>query len=122
MPYGASGVEPVPEQPLPPRQTVDSATSLVAAGRPFSAHEVFEARWKDAPDDENDLWQGLAQLCVAVTHALRGNPTGAQRLLVRGRDRLDGYARGGGPTYGADLPAWTSWAYAAVDSATPTVR
>ena len=103
LPYGAQGVEPVSEDPLPPLETVRLATELLDQGRPFSAHEVFEARWKDAPETEHDLWQGLAQLCVGVTHALRGNDAGAGRLLERGNGRLESYAAAGGPTYGLDL-------------------
>lgn len=103
LPYGAQGVEPVSEDPLPPLETVRFAQELLDQGRPFSAHEVFEARWKDAPEEEHDLWQGLAQLCVGLTHALRGNATGAERLLERGHGRLERYAATGGPTYGLDL-------------------
>lgn len=103
LPYGATGVEPVPEEPLPPRETIEAARALVDAGRPFAAHEVFEARWKAGPQQERDLWQGLAQLCVALTHAARGNQTGAHRLAERARARLDAYAATTGPTYGLDL-------------------
>jgi hypothetical protein len=106
LPYGAVGVEPVSEDPLPPLETVRFAQDLLDQGRPFSAHEVFEARWKDAPEEEHDLWQGLAQLCVGLTHALRGNATGAERLLERGHSRLERYAATGGPTYGLDLGAF----------------
>ncbi len=106
LPYGAQGVEPVSEDPLPPLETVRFAQELLDEGRPFSAHEVFEARWKDAPEEEHDLWQGLAQLCVGLTHALRGNATGAERLLERGHGRLERYAATGGPTYGLDLAAF----------------
>ena len=106
LPYGAEGVEPVSEDPLPPLETVRFAEELLDQGRPFSAHEVFEARWKDAPEEEHDLWQGLAQLCVGLTHALRGNATGAERLLERGHGRLERYAATGGPTYGLDLAAF----------------
>ncbi len=109
LPYGATGVEPVPEDPLPPVETVRFATELLEQGRPFSAHEVFEARWKDSPEVEHDLWQGLAQLCVGLTHALRGNETGAGRLLERGHGRLERYAASGGPTYGLDLTELRSW-------------
>ena len=72
LPYGAEGVEPVSEAPLPPEETLKAARELVEAGRPFSAHEVLEARWKAGPTEERDLWQGLAQVCVAMTHAARG--------------------------------------------------
>jgi hypothetical protein len=105
LPYGVAGVEPVPEEALPPQQTVDTARRLVRVGRPFSAHEVLEARWKAGPDDERDLWQGLAQLCVGLTHAARGNAVGAGRLIERGAGRLQAYRAGGGPTYGLDLEA-----------------
>jgi hypothetical protein len=77
----------------------------VHEGRPFSAHEVLEARWKAGPDDERDLWQGLAQICVGLTHSLRGNAVGASRLVERGVGRLVRYESGGGPTYGLDLSA-----------------
>ncbi|WP_313404772.1 DUF309 domain-containing protein [Aeromicrobium sp.] len=103
LPYGAQGVEPVSEDPLPPLETVRFALELLDEGRPFSAHEVFEARWKDSPATEHDLWQGLAQLCVGLTHALRGNTIGAERLLERGNGRLERYAATGGPVYGLDL-------------------
>jgi hypothetical protein len=56
--------------------------------RPFHAHEVLEAAWKAAPPAERELWRGLAQLAVGLTHARRGNGTGAVTLLRRGADRI----------------------------------
>jgi uncharacterized protein len=103
LPYGTPGVEPVSEEPLPPHETVAAARELLDAGRPFSAHEVLEARWKDAPVEERDLWQGLAQLCVGLTHSARGNHTGAASLVERAAGRLEQYAATNGPTYGVDL-------------------
>src|SRR6476619_7083707 len=105
LPYGATGVEPVSEEPLPPAETLQFARTLVREGRPFAAHEVLEARWKAGPDDERDLWQGLAQLCVGLTHAARGNAVGADRLLERGAGRLEEYGARGGTTHGLDLAA-----------------
>jgi uncharacterized protein len=105
LPYGAAGVEPVSEEPLPAAQTVQVASSLVREGRPFAAHEVLEARWKAGPDEERDLWQGLAQICVGLTHAARGNGVGADRLVERGAAKVLAYAAGEGPTYGLDLAA-----------------
>ena len=105
LPYGTDGVEPVSEDPLPPMDTLASARALLAEGRPFSAHEVLEARWKAGPVEERELWQGLAQLCVGLTHAARGNAVGAARLIDRGAGRLASYGAGGGTTYGLDLPA-----------------
>lgn len=102
LPYGVPGVEPVPEVALPPEDTIRVARELVQDGRPFSAHEVLEARWKGGPAEERELWQGLAQLCVGLTHALRGNEAGAVRLVDRGAQRLETYV---GPTHGLDLAA-----------------
>ena len=55
--------------------------------------------------EERDLWQGRAQICVGLTHAARGNSTGAARLLERGTARVEQYEAGNGPTYGLDLAA-----------------
>jgi predicted metal-dependent hydrolase len=74
----------------------------VDEGRPFSAHEVLEARWKDCPEEERDLWQGLAQLCVGLTHSARGNTTGANRLVDRAAIHLEQYAGTGGRTCADD--------------------
>ncbi|GAB2989953.1 DUF309 domain-containing protein [Nocardioides montaniterrae] len=105
LPYGETGVEPVSEEPLPPLETVAEARRLLAEGRPFSAHEVLEARWKDCPEPERPMWQGLAQLCVGLTHAARGKPVGARRLVERGAGNIEAYAATGGPAYGVDLAA-----------------
>ena len=77
-------VDPVPEQALPDEQALDLAQELLDQGRAFGAHEVLEASWKAAPPAERPTWQGLAQVCVGVTHLQRGNLVGAARLLRRG--------------------------------------
>lgn len=59
---------------------------------PFHAHEVLEASWKAAPDDERELWRGMAQLAVGLTHVRRGNDVGAPRLLRRAAERIGDYA------------------------------
>ncbi|PHV66869.1 DUF309 domain-containing protein [Williamsia muralis] len=105
LPYGAEGVEPVSEEPLPPAETIALARQLIDAGRPFAAHEVFEVRWKTCPPDERELWQGLAQICVGLTHHLRGNPRGAERLVERGAGRLLRYSLVDATPYGLDLDA-----------------
>jgi hypothetical protein len=105
LPYGAEGVEPVSEEPLPPAETIALARQLIDAGRPFAAHEVFEVRWKTCPPDERELWQGLAQICVGLTHHLRGNPRGAVRLVERGAGRLLRYSLVEATPYGLDLDA-----------------
>ncbi len=60
------------------------ADRLLREGRPFHAHEVLEAAWKTGPPEDRDLWQGLAQIAVGLTHARRGNARGAVTLLRRG--------------------------------------
>jgi hypothetical protein len=95
-----AAVEPVSEEALPPYDAVALARSLLAQGRAFSAHEVLEASWKAAPADERPLWQGLAQVCVGLTHLQRGTAVGAARLLRRGAGHLTGRE----PAYGVDVP------------------
>jgi predicted metal-dependent hydrolase len=67
------------------------ADQLLRAGRPFHAHEVLEASWKHGPPQERDLWQGLAQVAVGLTHAHRGNARGAVVLLRGGSQRVRAY-------------------------------
>jgi uncharacterized protein len=117
LPYGSTGVEPIPDEALPPVETLDRARELVRDGRPFSAHEVLEARWKTGPDDERDLWQGLAQICVGLTHEARGNAAGAHTLLERGAAHLEDYACGKGPSYGLDLASVIACAHQRADRA-----
>jgi len=88
---------------LPPAAALAEAQRLIDAGRPFHAHEVLEARWKASPSPERDLWQGLAQIAVGLTHAQRGNPSGAVALLRRGADRVRPYHADG--AYGVDTAA-----------------
>jgi uncharacterized protein len=91
--------------------TIAYAHELLHDGRPFSAHEVFEAGWKAGPEAERELWQGLAQLCVGITHAERGNRVGALRLVGRARRRLESYVAVGEPVYGLDLSMIIDWIY-----------
>jgi len=104
-------VEPVPEVSRPPEEALRLSQELLDAGRPFFAHDVLEQAWKDAPPAEKELWQGLAQVCVGLTHVQRGNPAGAARLLRRGAGRLAGAA----PAHGVDPDPVASWAAAAAD-------
>lgn len=110
LPHGAPGG--VPTMPddleLPPLESLAEAQRLLDEGMPFHAHEVLEGTWKAAPEHERDLWQGLAQLCVGLTHVLRGNPTGARTLLGRGARRIGRYADA--PPYGIDVAGLHRWA------------
>jgi hypothetical protein len=113
LPRGATGSAPVPEETLPPAQTLVVAQQLLDEGRPFHAHEVLEAAWKSAPAVERDLWQGLAQLAVGLTHALRGNRAGARALLSRGASRISPYAAQ--PPHDIDVDRLVQWAGAATN-------
>ncbi|WP_139980373.1 DUF309 domain-containing protein [Nocardioides litoris] len=103
LPYGSPGVAPIDETPRSPDDTLAYARELLDVGRAFAAHEALEVRWKSCPDSERELWQGLAQLCVALTHHERGNAVGARRLTDRAAGHLVSYAARGGPTYGVAL-------------------
>ena len=108
LPRGSVGVERVPEDlVLEPVPALVEAQRLLDAGMPFHAHEVLEASWKAAPDEERELWQGLAQLAVGLTHVLRGNPAGATTLLERARRRVSLYADD--PPYGIDAEGLVRW-------------
>jgi hypothetical protein len=110
-PGSPDAVEPVPEVERTPDVALRLADELLAAGRPFFAHDVLEAVWKAAPAAERELWQGLAQVCVGLTHAQRGNPVGAARLLRRGARRLAGLP----PAHGVDAAAVARAAERAAD-------
>lgn len=75
---------------LAPGEALPLAQRLIDEGRPFHAHEVLEAEWKAGPADQRNLWQGLAQLAVGLTHARRGNAKGAIALLRRGANAVAG--------------------------------
>lgn len=111
LPHGLTGIPTTPDDlVLPPDEALREAERLLAAGRPFHAHEVLEGVWKacSADDPERELWKGLAQLAVGVTHLRRGNQVGAVRLLTRAGDRISAYSENaphGIPV--AELTAWT---------------
>lgn len=111
LPYGAAGEERAPEGVVrEPAVALDEAQALLDAGRPFHAHEVLEDAWKSAPEPERQLWRGLAQLAVGLTHAARGNARGGATLLERGAGNLAPYAAA--PPHGIDVAGLMSWAQA----------
>ena len=116
LPYGAVGEERAPEGVLrTPERALAEAQELLDAGRPFHAHEVLEDAWKSAPDEERQLWRGLAQLAVGLTHAARGNARGAATLLDRGAGNVRGYAQQ--PPHGIDVLGLVAWAGTRVETA-----
>ncbi len=114
LPYGTDGVPRQPEGIVrAPEETVAEAQRLLAEGKPFHAHEVFEDAWKSGPEEERELWRGMAQLAVGLTHAARGNVTGGVRLLRRGAGAVTRWAESGAGRqrpYGMDLGAVAGWA------------
>lgn len=109
LPYGAPGVERQPEGVLrSPVETLTEAQRLLDAGMPFHAHEVFEDAWKSADAPERALWRGLAQLAVGLTHAARGNLSGAAALLQRAAESIAPYAEQ--PPYGIAVAELVPWA------------
>jgi hypothetical protein len=109
LPYGSPGEPRAPEGVVrTPAQTLREAQELLDAGRPFHAHEVLEDAWKTGPADERDLWRGLAQLAVGLTHAARGNATGAATLLTRGARSLE-TAAAAATRHGVDDAGLADW-------------
>ncbi|CAL9644579.1 DUF309 domain-containing protein [Streptomyces griseomycini] len=114
LPYGAEGVPRQPEGVVRrPEESVAEAQRLLDEGKPFHAHEVFEDAWKSGPQEDRELWRGLAQLAVGLTHAARGNVTGGARLLRRGAGAAEEWAAGAGGErrpHGIDLDGVVAWA------------
>jgi hypothetical protein len=117
LPYGAVGEERAPEGVVrTPGHALAEAQELLDAGRPFHAHEVLEDAWKSAPEEERQLWRGLAQLAVGLTHAARGNERGAATLLERGAGNITAYADA--PPYGIAVARLAAWGRALAADAT----
>jgi uncharacterized protein len=109
LPRDADGVEGVPDDiARSPEDSLVEAQRLLDGGRAFHAHEVLENTWKAAPEPERELWRGLAQLAVGLTHARRGNAVGAVQLLRRAADRVEGYANDS--PHGVDTAGLVVWA------------
>jgi uncharacterized protein len=106
MPRTATGRQPVEEPSLPPTDALAHAQELLDAGEAFAAHETLEAVWKATAGAERALWRGLAQLCVGLTHAQRGNLTGAKALLERAAETLEDAPA----LCGVDPAALAAWA------------
>lgn len=125
LPRDASGVARQPEGIVrSAAETLRSAQSLLDAGAPFHAHEVFEDAWKGAEQvgtrrpgasqpasGDAELWRGLAQLAVGLTHAARGNRRGAASLLSRAAETLSPSA--GQRPHGVQVDALIAWAQTA---------
>ena len=112
--HGAQGVERQPEGIVrTPSQTLAEAQDLLDRGRPFHAHEVLEDAWKSADEPDRQLWRGMAQLAVGLTHAARGNRNGATSLLRRGAVNIEPYRER--KPYGIDIAGLVGWANRVAD-------
>ena len=121
LPYGSAGVDAPPEGVVrTARESLLEAQRLLDAEHPFHAHEVLEDAWKAAPEAERELWRGLAQLAVGITHAARGNSVGARRLIERGMANIEPYAPQS--PYGLDIPGLADWCERAVVAAAAAPR
>lgn len=112
-------VEPDPEA-LPAEETLRVAAVLLAEGRAFRAHEVFEAIWKATDGEERGLWRALAQLAVGITHAQRGNARGSAALLRRGADNLEPWTKH--RPHNLDVAALRAWAISGAAEPLPAER
>lgn len=92
----------------PPEATLREAQRLLDLGMPFHAHEVFEDAWKSGPEAERELWRGLAQMAVGLTHVARGNVAGGARLLRRGAVAVDVFD--GADPHGIAVGPLAAWA------------
>jgi uncharacterized protein len=114
LPHGSEGVARIPEDlDLSPADSLSYAQDLLDRGLAFHAHEVLEAAWKNAPDDERGMWQGLAQVAVGITHIQRGNTAGASGVLARAADHLDDVDRPA--RHGIDVDALVSHTRALIE-------
>lgn len=102
-----NAAEPVPQRIRTPEEALDAAQDYVDRELPFQAHEVLEDQWKASEPPWRDLWQGLAQLAVALTHQRRGNLPGATSVSARAVERLEPYAASA--PYGVDVAALVAW-------------
>ncbi|SOC47992.1 hypothetical protein SAMN05660748_1169 [Blastococcus aggregatus] len=108
LPHDAVGEPRAPEGIVrAPLVALAEAQALLDAGRPFHAHEVLEDAWKSSVPEERQLWRGLAQLAVGLTHAARGNARGAVTLLERGVGNVVPYADT--PPHGIDVAGLVGW-------------
>jgi hypothetical protein len=119
LPRGSEGFAPYDEPALPPEEALAEAQRLIDDGRPFTAHEVLEAVWKDSTGPEQQLWRGLAQLAVAITHGLRGNDAGAATLRQRSAEHLAAFA--GTRPHGVAVDRLRAWAEQPIGEPPPLV-
>lgn len=89
LPAGSVDEQPVISRPTSDADAWTRGTQFITGGQPFAAHELFELRWRDVDGPDRQAWQALAKWGAALTHAARGNPTGAASVARGALDLLD---------------------------------
>ena len=107
LPREQAGIAATDPPALPPDEALRVAQSLLRDDRPFFAHEVLEAVWKATGAGDRELWRGLAQLAVAMTHRQRGNVKGARALFARAAATLQPWA--GQTPHGVAVDTLRAW-------------
>ena len=69
----------------------------------FDCHELLEAVWNDAVDDERRFVQGVIQVAVAILHWESKHKPGALSVFRTGRALLNGFS---GRFMGVDVTPW----------------
>ncbi len=84
----ANAAPPIPNETRSAAEALAVGRAFFNQGFPFLAHEVFEQQWRQTEGSERAYWRALAQFAAGVTHLLRGNAMGGNRLLLRAADGL----------------------------------
>jgi uncharacterized protein len=63
--------------------------ALFDTGDYFEAHEALESAWRAEPGPIRNLYRGILQVAVGYLHILRGNYTGARKMIQRSRRWLE---------------------------------
>lgn len=80
------------------------------AGRPFEAHEHFEAAWRRG-DEGRAVFQGLVQYAAAWVKLRAGNPRGFRSNAAKAAANLAGLAAAGHPAlrdWSAVMREWSN--------------
>lgn len=85
----------------------------------FEAHDILEDVWMDVRGENRLFFQGLIQLCIGYYHLTCYNFRGADHLLTRGVDKLDGYPS---TTCGVDLSPLLAQARKTIDGVRDTLE
>jgi predicted metal-dependent hydrolase len=74
---------------LPLSEIAIEGFELYNRGEYFEAHEALEAAWRQDETPGRELYQGILQVGIAYLQIQRENYTGALKMFMRARQRLD---------------------------------